>query len=67
MFAKSIFFTNLLICSVSVFVSVKYSKTHDLGSSLTNVKNSNPFDPSSTLDSDFDFDDGFLLLPVDNT
>ncbi len=66
MFVKSILFTSLLVCSCSIFVSVKGSETHDHGSSLVSVKDLNPFAPPSTLgsDSDSDSDDELLTLPL---
>ncbi len=64
MFAKSLLFTSLLVCSCSIFVSIKGSETHDYGSSLAIVKDLNSSDPLSTLDSDSDSDDE-LMLPVD--
>ena len=62
MFVKSILFTSLLVCSCSIFVSVKGSETHDHGFSLTIVKDLNPSDPLSTSDSDSD--DDLWMLPV---
>ncbi len=56
MFVKSVLFVSLLICSFSVFVSVKGSEAPDpdLGSSPV----------SMTVDSDFDSDDESSSLPV---
>ncbi len=55
MFAKSILFTSLLVCSFSVFVNAKNSDVPDPDSNFTSVKNLNPFDPPSALDFNSDY------------